>query len=323
MSDRVDVTATGTIPKIVCVVGPTSSGKTALGIYLARCFDGEVINADARQVYQEVDIGTGKPSTGKQGIYRRRKIFLVEGIPHHLMDILPPDQLMTVAEWRRQAMEKIRVITRRQHLPFVVGGSGLYIQSLIDNYQIPAVPPQSAFREAMHTKPLDELVKLLRRTDPEAANVIDLQNRRRVLRALEVMTFTGRSFIENRSPGKKIVDALLLAPFQEKEALHHRIEMSVNKMIDRGWIEEMQRLSAKGISWGAPAMTSIGYRELGMHLRGEITRPDAIERVKRATRQYAKRQMTWFKRDKRIHWVKTSEEASALVRAWIDSPETV
>lgn len=304
------------IPRIVCVVGPTSSGKTDLGIYLATRFEGEVINADARQIYRDLSIGTGKPSKGVQGLYRHRKIFLVDDVPHHVMDVLPPDQLCTVTEWRQKALDAIGVITRRKHLPIVVGGTGLYIQSLVDNYQIPAVPPQSSFREAMESKSLKELVELLRRTDPEAAKVVDLKNPRRVLRALEVMTFTGQSFVGQRIPGKKLVDALLIAPYQEKELLHERIALSVDRMIQRGWIEEIERLRDQGVSWDAPAMTSIGYRELGMFVRGELGRDEAIELVKRATRQYAKRQMTWFKKDKRIHWVKTREEAEELVRVW-------
>lgn len=305
------------LPRIVCVVGPTSSGKTDLGIRLAQAFQGEVINADARQVYQEVHIGTGKPSKGVSGIYHHRRTFMVEDIPHHLMDILPPQQLFTVAEWRQKAVDRIKAIIRRHHVPLVVGGTGLYIQALVDNYQIPEVAPQASFRDAMEVKTLDELVEMLRRTDPGAADVIDLKNRRRVLRALEVVTFTGHSFVEQRTPGKPLVEALMLAPFQEKEMLHQRISESVDKMMQRGWVEEIERLHAQGVPWDAPAMSSIGYRELGMYVRGECTRDEAVEGVKRATRQYAKRQMTWFKRDKRIHWVKGFEEAKTLMEAWL------
>lgn len=250
-------------------------------------------------------------------MYCGRKTFIVDQVPHHLMDFVHPNQLYTVAEWRKEALEAIEMIIKRQHVPIIVGGTGLYIQALIDHYQIPEVPPQAAFRETMDAKTLEELVHLLEQTDPAAACVVDLKNRRRVLRALEVNAFTGRSFVDRRAPGKKLVDALMIAPYQEKEALHTRIALSVDTMIQRGWIEEIKRLRASGISWDAPAMTSIGYRELGCYVRGEIALETVIESVKRATRQYAKRQMTWFKRDKRIHWVNSEEEAEAAVRKWM------
>ncbi len=307
------------LPRIICVVGPTSSGKTDLGIHLARLFRGEVINADARQIYQGTDIGTGKPSQGVQGMYRRRKVFMVDGIPHHLMDCLSPDQSCTVAEWRCQALELIGTVCRRGHMPIVVGGTGLYIQSLVDNYVIPEVPPQPSFRSAMAHKSPQELVELLHRTDPKAAFVVDLHNPRRVLRALEVMTFTGRSFVTQRAMGEPLVEALMLAPFLEKAVLHARISLAIEGMIERGWIDEIKRLHEQGVSWDAPAFTAIGYREFVRYVRGELSQAEAIELVKRATRQYAKRQMTWFKRDKRIHWTRSLQEAETLVQTWKDS----
>jgi tRNA dimethylallyltransferase len=298
-------------------VGPTSSGKTHLAIQLAKRFGGEIINADARQVYKDFNIGTGKPAEGKRGIYEKRRVFLVKGVPHYLMDFLPPDETFTVAEWRRKTLKAIRYITDRGHLPIIVGGTGLYVQALLDNYRIPSVAPQPAFREAMEKKTLEELVALLGKMDPKALAIVDLKNRRRVLRAIEVVTYSGKPFSAQRKQSAPTMDALVIAPFREKEDLHARIHAEVEAMVERGWIDEIRHLHDRGIAWDAPAMTSIGYREIARYVRGECKLEEAIEDTKRATRQYAKRQMTWFKRDKRIHWIKDEKEAVALVKGWM------
>ena len=305
------------LPRVLFIVGPTSSGKTSLGLALAKKFNGEVINADARQVYKDFNIGTGKPPEGQWGRYQRRRAFLVQGVPHYLMDFLPPTNVFTVAQWRDKAMKAIRFIKRRGHLPMVVGGTGLYIQALIDNYKIPAVPPQPKFREAMETKPLSELTDMLRRLDPKALEVVDLKNQRRVLRALEVITFTGKPFTAQRQKARPKVEALMISMAWPREELYRRIDEAAERMIEEGWTDEIRRLHEQGIAWDAPAMTSIGYGELGAYVRGECLLEDAIAKAKRATRQYAKRQMTWFRRDKRIIWVKSEAEASSLVGEWL------
>jgi tRNA dimethylallyltransferase len=303
--------------RVLCIVGPTSSGKTLLGIRLSKKFGGEIVNADARQVYREFDIGTGKPIGGKRTAKGGRNMYLFEDIPHYLMDYLPPSELLTVAEWRDKAMVAIRGIRDRGHLPLVVGGTGLYIQALVDNYQIPAVPPQDSFRKAMEGKTLAELVKLLLRLDPAAEKLVDIKNPRRVLRALEVATFTGKPFTEQKGAAKPLIDPLLIAMKRERDELRDRINQAVEAYVEAGWLDEIRRLHKSGIGWDAPAMTSIGYRELGTYIRGEATLEQAIERTKRATWQYAKRQLTWFKRDQRIHWVKDEEEAEKLVAKWL------
>ncbi len=305
------------LPRVLCIVGPTSSGKTLLGVRLAKAFNGEIINADARQVYQEFDIGTGKPIGGKRECKRGRNYFLYQDVPHYLMDFLPPDQLFTVAEWRKVAITAIRYIQRRKYLPIVVGGTGLYIQSLVDNYQIPEVPPQPAFREAMSTEPLEELARRLIHLDPEAEKVVDLKNPRRVLRALEVITFTGKPYTSLRKKAKPLVEPLLIAIKRSKEELRERIDQAVELYIEAGWLDEIRRVKKSGTAWDIPAMTSIGYRELGAYIRGETMLEEAIQKTKDATWQYAKRQLTWFNRDKRIHWVEDENAAEELVRKWL------
>lgn len=304
------------LPSILCIVGPTASGKTALGIKLAKQFGGEIINADARQIYRSLNIGTGKPP-GKRGKAFGHPAFLVEGIPHYLMGFLAPQEIFTVAQWCRCAKRAIAGITKRGHLPMIVGGTGLYIQALVDNYQIPSVPPQQVFRKAMESKTLFELIDLLRLADPDAVGLVDIKNRPRVLRALEVTTFTGEPFSRLRSKAQPLFDACLIGRSRAREELHMRIDQALEEMFRAGWVEEVKMLQAKGLSLQAPAMTSIGYKEIGACLRGEMTLEEATKKTKQATNQYAKRQITWFKRDKRIHWIKDEAEAEEIVQRWL------
>jgi len=304
------------LPKIVCIVGPTASGKTALSLRLAKKFDGEVINADSRQVYKVFDIGTGKPP-GKRGVKNGRRAYLVDGVPHYLMDFLPPEKAFTVPEWRDATMKAVRGITRREHLPLVVGGTGLYIQALIDNFQFPQIAPNPTFRAALETKPLAELVKLLINLDPDAEQDVDLKNPRRVIRALEVVTFTGKPFTKQKITGKPLVDALQIAIDWPRDELYRRNDAAVETMIEDGWVDEIKRALKKKVPETAPAMTSIGYRELLRAIKGEMSMRGAADATKQAVRRYAKRQMTWFRKDQRIKWVKDEDEAMRLVEKWI------
>ncbi len=297
------------LPRVLCIVGPTASGKTALGIHLAKRYKGEVVNADARQVYRGFDIGTGKPQHLKKG--------LVEGVRHHLFDAFSPEHVLNVTDWRRRALRALSDIRGRDHVPILVGGTGMYIQALVDNYHIPAVPPHPEFRRAMEGKSLQDLVALFTRVDPEAALVVDIKNRRRVLRALEVATFTGKSFAQQRLKGRPLVDPYLIAIAYDRPVLYARIHAAVDQMIARGWVEEVRALLAAGVAPSAPAMSSIGYREMIDVVRGRRTLEQARIAIKQATRRYAKRQLTWFKRDPRVHWVKNEKEAIRLVGRWL------
>ncbi len=254
---------------------------------------------------------------GRRTSVGSRKMYLFEGVPHYLMDFLPPTSTMTVAEWQEKALIAVKGITRRGKLPIVVGGTGLYIQSLIDNYNIPQVPPQPEFRKAMETKTLDELVKLLIRVDPDAERLVDLKNPRRVLRALEVATFTGTPFTKQKGASKPVIEPFLIAIKRDRDDLRERIDLAVEAYVEAGWIDEIRKVRNQGIPWDAPAMTSIGYRELSAYIRGECSLDEAVKKTKAATWQYAKRQLTWFKRDTRIQWVKDEDEAETLVRAWL------
>lgn len=311
---------TAELPRIVCVVGPTSSGKTSLGIRLAKQFEGEVINADARQCYTHFSIGTGKP-IGMRGTFQGRRAFLVEGVPHYLMDFLDPMVQLSAAEWRESAFTAVKGITERQHLPIVVGGTGLYLQSLVDNFSFPKVEAKPHLRAAFEQKSLQELAALLVKLDPDAAQAVDLKNPRRVIRALEVVTFTGKPFTAQKKLGKPIVDAFQIGIKWPRTELNKRIDETIEEMIDAGWIDEIREVIAKGIPLDAPAMTSIGYRELLAYIRGEKALDAAIATCKMAVHRYAKRQETWFRKDKRIVWAGSEDEAVERVDAWMRREE--
>lgn len=300
------------LPRLLCIVGPTSSGKTSLSLALAKKFQGEIINADARQLYRGFDIGTGKPHIlplpegeleGEGG---------VDGIPHHLFDEDPRTPL-TVSEWRKKALEHIQSITARGHLPILVGGTGLYIQALVDNLSIPEVAPQAELRAELSRLSLNEMVKRLQELDPEACNIVDLKNPRRVMRALEVTLSSGQTWSNTQQKGPPLVNALQIGILRSREELYARAEQAVDDMIKAGWINEVQDLIASGIPRDAEAMSAIGYRELADVIEGTLPLEEVVDKIKQATRNYIKRQITWFKRDERIKWVKDEGEAMAHV----------
>ena len=328
------------LPRVLIVLGPTSSGKTGLSLRIARELNGEIINADARQIYKKLTIGTGKPP-GRRGKFMGHSAYLVRvpylrdfekhginpedkpgeespypEIPHYLMDFMDPDSIMSVSEWRRIALTAIKGITRRGHLPIIVGGTGLYIKALVDNFAIPEVPPNVALRKSYEKEPLNKLVNLLLKMDPDAETSVDLKNPRRVIRALEICTFTGKPVSKLKIKRPPVIDAFQVGLKWSREDLRKRIDKSITRMMEEGWPEEVRKLHDRGISWDAPAMTSIGYREIASYIRGEVMLEEAVAKAKQATYQYAKRQETWFKKDTRINWAKTEKQALDLIRTW-------
>lgn len=299
------------LPKIIVILGPTASGKTALGLNLAKKFYGEIVSADSRQVYKKMSIGTDKPKGEwkidevKKSIksLKSKKVFLVEGIPHYLVDIVEPDEEFTLADFKKRAVACCRDILKRKKVPIIVGGTGLYIWSIVDNLDIPKVAPDVDLRNKLEKKSLSELVEDLKKIDPIAANNIDLKNPRRVIRALEVCLSTGKPFSEQRKVGKSLFDALQIGISHPKEVLFERINKRIDEQIQYGLVDEVKKLVTEGYSWDLHSMSSLGYKEMGEYLRGEATRSKAIEKFKNKTRHYAERQITWFKRDKRIVWL--------------------
>lgn len=294
------------LPRIVAIVGPTGSGKSALALEIARRIDGEIVNADARQLYRGFELGTGVP----RGTRRADGILDVDGIPHHLYAEQDPRKPLTVAEWRDLAMERIREIVKRGKTPILVGGTGLYLRAIIDNPQYPSVPPQEEWRAAQIERPLAERVAALREKDSAAAERVDLKNPRRVLRALEVATFG-----DSAAPafGPPLVEAVQVGIDWPREKLYARIEANVDAMLRAGWVDEVRARMADGLPMDLPAWNAIGYRELREVAEGKRTLEDAIAAIKTASRRFAKRQLTWFRKDARIRWGKTAEETLAFV----------
>lgn len=293
------------LPKIIVILGSTASGKTDLSLALAKKFNGEIVSADSRQVYKKMNIGTAKPA----GEWNKKE-YIVGGVPHHLMDIVDPGKDFSLADYKNLATQAVKDILNKKKLPIVVGGTGLYIQTLIENLDIPKVEPSKQLRKQLEKKTLPELVKMLEKIDPASAKKIDLKNPRRVLRALEVFILSGESFFNQRTKSKPMYQVLQIGIDWSREELFKRINARVDKQITEGLVEETKKLAGK-YKWNIPSMSGIGYKQIGFYLRGEMSLAEAVEILKRDTRHYAKRQMTWFKRDKNIVWIKNTDLALA------------
>ncbi len=291
------------LPKIIVVVGPTASGKSSLALSLAAEFEGEIVNADSRQLYSEMIIGTAMPTfdDAKTGA------MTVETIPHHLYAIASPANPMTVTEYTEKADTIIHEILERSHIPLVVGGTGFYVQSIVDTIEFPHAPPNEVLRQSLKDAPLSTLQEMLKEKNPVAYARIDLQNPRRLMRALEIAEAGTGDWVRLEPR----YDVLMLGVRREREALFAAIDTRVDQMMQDGLLGEVKTLWAK---YGdAPAFDAIGYKELIRFLKNEITLEKAVEEIKHHTRDYAKRQLTWFSRDTRIHWVKTNEDAKKLI----------
>ncbi len=303
-------------PKLIVVVGPTASGKSALAVRLAKKFTGEIISADSRQIYRGMDIGTAKPVRDtRAGIS-----FYSEGIRHHLIDIKNPDQDYTVAEYKKDAIAAIRQVIKRKKLPILVGGTGLYIQAVTENLDIPHVPPNPHLRlkleDRLKRESLSKLFEDLVRLDPEAAYVVDGKNPRRVLRALEVAISTGRPFTVQRRKSEPLFRTLKLGIHTPPAILRNRINARVREMVWDGLAKEVGKL-VKKYGAGRRALDTIGYREVVPFLKGGADLVRVEKDIQRNTWRYAKRQMTWFRRDKDTLWVKDAKEAEKLVKKFL------
>jgi len=263
--------ARSALPKLIAVVGPTASGKTDLALALAKRFKGEIISADSRQFYRGTEIGSdipdGKWKRGKGG--KGRRVFIVRGVPHYLMAFLPPSRTFTAAQFKEHVIRISRDIIKRGHVPILAGGTGLYIKTVVDNLDIPAVPPDAAFRERAERKSTAALYAELKKRDPAYAARIPANNRRYAIRALEVIAATGRPFSEVQGKGEPLFDVLQLGIRRPRAEMYRRIDLRVDKMMGRGLLEEAKRLG-KRHSWSVPAMSGLGHRQLGMFLRGEM-----------------------------------------------------
>ncbi len=285
-------------PAIIAIVGPTASGKTALSLDLAQKINGEIVSADSRQVYKYLDIGTDK-------IHESQR----KGIKHHLIDIIEPNKEFTLADYKRMAIKVINDIHRRKKIPILCGGTGLYLNAIIENYQVPKVPPQYDLRQELaryyEQNGAEALHKLLEERDPQAAERIHPNNVTYVIRAIEINVAGGHTKQENK--GEPDFEVLTIGIEWPREILYERINRRVENLMDSGLLNEVKALLMRGYDEKMPSMSSIGYQELIEFLRGNGTLDEAVEKIKQNTRNYCKRQSTWFRRYKNIHWVPGEE----------------
>ncbi len=298
--------------KMICVVGATASGKTALGVALAQRLNGEIISADSMQVYRHMPIATAAATAEEQ-----------QGIPHHLLAILEPDEPFSVAEFVRLAKAETLAIHARGKLPIVVGGTGLFIDSLVQNLTFADVGADEALRAQLSEKPTEELYEELLRLDPPAAADIHKNNRKRVIRALELCYGGAGKTAQNEQSHREEspFDALYIQiDYRDRAKLYDRINRRVDNMLAAGLEDEACRLLPLT---GTTARQAIGHKELAPYIRGEITLAEAADNLKRETRHYAKRQLTWFRRNTAIHTLYADEmSAQALVDSALHMAET-
>lgn len=289
------------LPKLIVILGPTASGKSGLALQSAQKFNSRIISADSRQIYRGLDIGTDKVTDSD--------------ISHHLIDIVDPDEEFTLSDYQKEVFDIIG--KNPQQTFFLVGGTGLYISAIVDNLQIPEVAPDRVMRDELRVKSSKELLAELKKLDPVSAKKIDPQNKRRMIRAIEVCQLTSRSFSEQTTKGKPRIEALQIGLDVPREKLYKKINQRVDEMIEEGLVDEVKNLLTAGYSKNLPALSGIGYKEIISYLQKEISLEEATELIKRNTRRYAKRQITWFKRDPRIKWVKTYQEAEKLIEDFL------
>ncbi len=298
--------------RLLAIVGPTGIGKSRLALNLAQAFQGEIVSADSRQVYRYMDIGTAKPSREERAL-----------VPHHLIDIVNPDEDFSLAQYQHLAYQAINDIHHRGKLPLLVGGSGLYVWAVLEGWKIPEVPPSTEFRRSLEEKVagggLPELLKELAEVDPVAVQRIDPRNVRRVIRALEVHQNAGApiSRLQKKSPPP--YQTLIIGLTAGRAELYRRIDARVDRMIEQGLVEEVKKLLEMGYSLSLPAMSGIGYKQIGMYLNGEMTLPEATQKIKVETHRFVRHQYNWFRlKDERLKWFDVERQPDSEITALVE-----
>ena len=285
-------------PKVVVICGPTASGKTALSIELAKKINGEIISCDSMQIYKDMNIGTAKPTKEE-----------MQGIKHYLLDYVLPTKRYSVADYKRDAEKSIKKILEKGKVPIIVGGTGLYVDSLIYNIEYPEIKFDEQYREKLEKeveeKGLENLYKEAKKIDPIAVEKISKTDKKRILRILEIYHATGKTKTEQEIISRRNepeYDYKVYALLWDREKLYDRINLRVDLMIKQGLIEEVKSILEKYNTFPT-AMQGLGYKEVVQYLNGELTKEKMIEKVKQETRRYAKRQMTWFRKNKQTVWL--------------------
>lgn len=305
-----------TQPPLILIVGPTAVGKTEISIRLAERLNGEIVSADSRLFYRGMDIGTAKPTSEEQA-----------RVPHHLIDIADPDEILSLAVFQQKAREAIADIHTRNKLPFLVGGTGQYVRAVTEGWTPPEVEPDEALREELERQKEENgiywLYEKLKDLDPEAAERIDPRNVRRTIRALEVILTTGKKFSKQRGQSDSPYHLVTIGLTRPREELYRRVDERIEMMFTNGFINEVKRLLDKGCSPSLPTMSAIGYRECVGVIQGELTEEQAKVQIRRATRVYVRRQANWFKEsDPNIHWFRVQvgviEEIEMKIHGLVD-----
>jgi len=291
--------------KLIVILGPTAAGKTALSIKLAKKFNGEVVSADSRQVYKKMDIGTGKVSQKE-----------MDDVPHYLLDIVSPKTKFSVAQYQKKATLAVNKISQKKKQPFLVGGSAFYIYSIVDGYQFPEMKANPSMRKELEKKSLEELQKILKKLDPRRYKTVELKNKRRVIRAIEIAQTLGRVPKLNKNPQ---FECLLLGISRDKEELKRLIHKRQIKQFEQGMIKEVAHLKKSGVSWKRLDSFGLEYRWIARYLQNKISKEEMEKRLETDTIKFSKRQMTWFRKDKRIHWIKTKKQAEKIINKFRNS----
>jgi len=290
------------LPPLIVLVGPTAVGKTALSLRLAEAVGGEIVSADSRQVYRGMDIGTAKATPEE-----------LARVPHHLIDVVDPDQALSLAQFQEMAYAAIQGILARDQVPLLVGGTGQYVMAVVEGWQVPRVPADEVLRGDLYRQAEQEGAEVLharlRALDPVAAARIDARNVRRVVRALEVCLVTGQPISEQQGKSPPPFRILMIGLALPRPLLYERIDERVERMVQAGLEGEVRELVAAGYGFDLPAMSGVGYGQFAPYLAGESTLDDVVGEIKRATRRFVRHQANWFRRDDpRIHWFETRSD---------------
>ncbi|NJN92857.1 MAG: tRNA (adenosine(37)-N6)-dimethylallyltransferase MiaA [Anaerolineales bacterium] len=293
---------------LLALVGPTAVGKTAFSLQIAQDYNGEIISADSRQIYRGLDIGAAKATPEQQAL-----------APHHLLDVVTPDQILTLAEFQERAYATIAAIHARQRLPILVGGTGQWVQAVVEGWGVPRVPPDPELRAALEAEAetigSTAFHARLAAVDPQAAQKLDPRNVRRVIRALEVYHKTGIPISQHQQKNAPPYHILQLGLTMPREALYQRVDQRIDRMLEMGLVAEVERLVKAGYGWDLPAMSGLGYKQIGYYLRGELSLEEVVALIKKETRRYVRQQYNWFRLDNpRITWVEVGQEPEQAYR---------
>jgi tRNA dimethylallyltransferase len=297
--------------RLIAIVGPTGIGKSRLALHLALIFHGEIVSADSRQVYRYLDIGTAKPTPQELSL-----------IPHHLIDIVNPDEDFSLAQYLQLANQAITGILKRSRLPILVGGTGLYVKAVLEGWQVPRVSPDWKFRYNREKQAsegnIDELYRELVIADPDAAVKIDRRNVRRVIRAIEVNAKAGKAFSKLGRKKTPAFTSFIIGLTTDRVELYRMVDHRIDEMIARGLIQEVENLRRMDYNLDLPSMSSIGYRQVGQFLKCELTLEEAVQKMKTETHRFIRHQYAWFRRDdERIHWFDIKSQLEVAIEKMV------